>query len=85
MLGRVMKRRGWGRCFGITERPLRGGKVYVAELKGTPLSHERRTAEASCHLLRGVVAGWFEKYCERRAVESIETECTAIGDRACGI
>lgn len=83
MLDRVLRLQGWGRSLGITKRPLSGGRVYVAKLTGTLLSRERRTKEPSCHIVRGVIAGWLEAYFGGKAVESIEAECAAIGDPAC--
>ena len=83
VLDRVLSLRGWGRCLGIAKRPLSGGRVYVARLKGTLLSDERQTVEPTCHMVRGVVAGWLETHCGKKAVESVETECVSTGDPAC--
>jgi predicted hydrocarbon binding protein len=79
----VLSLHGWGRCLSL-EMTSRGDKmVYVCLLKGTPASHERTANEPTCHIMRGIVAGWLETYLDKKAESSTETVCASMGNEHC--
>lgn len=86
-LGRVLDdvvgTRGWGRC-GDFERQVQSGALRCTlTVTGTPFSYERTSLEPTCHIVRGVVAGYLESHFGRKAQSSIEKECASTGSKVC--
>jgi predicted hydrocarbon binding protein len=80
---KVLKLRGWGRCLNVEISGFHGKTIYVFSLKGTPSSHERTANEPTCHIMRGIVAGWLEAYLDRKAQSTTETACASMGNKHC--
>ncbi len=80
---KVLRFHGWGRCSRMEKTVQEGKMVYVCVLKGTPLSYQRTASEPTCHMMRGIAAGWLEAYFERKAQSSTETACASMGKQDC--
>jgi predicted hydrocarbon binding protein len=80
---RLLAIHGWGRCLSFETTDRDGQTVYVCVVKGTPLSHQRVTNEPTCHVMRGVVAGWLEVFLDKKAQSSTETQCASMGSQQC--
>lgn len=80
---RVVSIRGSGRCLGMTRSTKDSETAYVFKMKGTLLSHERRAAEPTCHIIRGTIREWTEAYLNKKALKSVETECASTGSSSC--
>jgi len=76
-----LRSRGWGRCINVAKNAM-AQTSYLVSITGTPLSHNRRSEEPTCHFIRGVVAGWFEEYLGMR-LECMETKCMSMGVNVC--
>jgi predicted hydrocarbon binding protein len=74
---------GWGRCLSLEVNDRGDKTVYVCLLNGNPSSHERTADEPTCHMMRGVVAGWLEAYLGKKAESSTETVCASMGNEDC--
>ncbi len=79
----IMKDRGWGRCVDLTWQSSGTRTIYVAKVKGSPLSHEHHSSQPSCHLLRGALSGWLEEYLNAKVTDSTEKECESMGNPFC--
>jgi len=79
----VYSQRGWGRCLGVETETVDGETKYVFKMTGTPLSHERASKEPTCHIVRGILAGWIEAYVDAKAKRSREVECASMGHQSC--
>jgi predicted hydrocarbon binding protein len=83
VLDKVLLARGWGRCVDLSKKREGERAIYVFKLSDTPISQERKTTELTCHLIRGLLAGWVEAYHGRGGSESVEKECVAVGGEHC--
>lgn len=78
-----LKFRGWGRCVDMTTRTEGNRTIYTFKLKGTPTSYKRVAMEPTCHVMRGIIAGWLESLLEKKADTTSETECASTGVPFC--
>ena len=79
----IMRDRGFGRCVDFTWQSSGTRTTYIAKVKGSPFSHQYRSSQPSCHLVRGAIAGWLESYLNAKAIDSKETECESMGNPFC--
>lgn len=82
-LDNIMRLGGWGRFADLTKRIENKKEVYVFTHANCPLCFERKASEPICDLMRGVYAGLIEQYLGRKAIESIESRCAALGHQNC--
>lgn len=85
VLDEVLLLRGWGRCRDFEKRIEDGKAIYRFRLNNTPFTHERKSTQPVCDMMRGIVEGWLETYLGRKAAGNNEISCAAMGHAFCSI
>ena len=80
-LDSTLRSRGWGRCLKVTKHE--SEQSYTVTVTGTPQSYNRKSNMPTCHMIRGVIAGWLETVSERIHLDCKEIECTSMGAETC--
>lgn len=83
VLDKVVAVRGWGRIIDMKISRDDDRVAYVFQWKNTPIAYEERSNGPVCHFCRGVLVGWLQAYYGKKAVDSKETRCEAVGDPYC--
>lgn len=83
VLDNVLAERGWGRCIGFQKQTHDEKVTYVLRAIGTPSSHERKSTQPQCHIVRGIVSGYVEGYLGKKAQSHLERECVSTGSQYC--
>jgi predicted hydrocarbon binding protein len=77
----TLRSRGWGCCLKAVKHT--SEPTYTFTIAGTPLSHNRKSDKPTCHMIRGVVAGWLEEFSGKMHLDCKEVECVSMGAEAC--
>jgi predicted hydrocarbon binding protein len=83
VLDDVLATRGRGRCGNFEMQAHGPTATCTLTAIGTPCSHERSSSERTCHIVRGIVAGFMEARFGTKAQSSFEKECQSNGSRTC--
>jgi predicted hydrocarbon binding protein len=83
VLDNVLADRGRGRCTDFEKQARDGKTIYTVRTRGSPLSHERTSATATCRLVGGIVSGYLEAYLGKKAQSYVERECESRGNQFC--
>jgi len=83
VLDSVLSARGWGRCGPFQKQDGAGKVIYVVQLTGTPSSDSRIATKPSCHIERGLVAGYLEAYSGKKVQSHSESSCVVTGGQFC--
>lgn len=83
VLDKLVAVRGWERITNMKISRDDDQVAHVFRWKNTPLAYEKRKDGPVCDFCRGILAGWLQAYYGKKAVDSKETRCEAVGDPYC--
>ena len=78
----VMAERGWGRCREL-KKVETIGLTYSVRTEGNPICGKYGINEPMCHFIRGIYRGFLEAYLHKKAKNSEQVTCVALGASCC--
>ncbi len=78
----VLAERGWGRCREAKKIEMKG-ITYSIRTEGNPTSGKHATNEPMCHFIKGICTGFLEAYLGKKATNSQQITCAALGAPSC--